>query len=166
MLIFEGVDASGKDTTMEALNKHLDYEIIRGSSFELTGGKDEFELYEAFDSLTGLDNVILNRYIYSNMVYAPLFDDYSRLNSSDAELIESKIKDKATIIYLYADKEVIAERFRSRGEEYVDESQIESILESYRQLLLNTELDVIMIDTGKFSTAEAVDTILTMLELN
>lgn len=165
MLIFEGIDASGKDTTMEELNKYLDYEIIRGSSFELTGGKNEDELYETFDSLTGLDNIILNRYIYSNMVYATLFDDYSKLRASDAELIENKIKDKATIIYLYADKEVIAERFKSRGEEYVDESQIESILEAYREQLLNTELDVIMIDTGKFNTEQAVSTILNMLEI-
>lgn len=165
LLIFEGIDTSGKDTIMNEVNKHLNFEIVRGSSFELTNGKDEMELFYSFYRMTALDNVILNRYVYSNLVYAPIFSDYNMMNVEELPIIENKLKDKAVIIYLHADKDVITDRFKSRGEKYVDENQIEEILESYRDILQNTELDVISINTGKSSIQESVDSILSFLDI-
>lgn len=78
MIILEGTDCRYKSTIADKLSKELGYPVIKGSSFELAKSGNE-KLFEHFNKLADEDNVIIDRYIYSNLVYAKKFKDYSIL---------------------------------------------------------------------------------------
>lgn len=160
LITLEGCDATGKTTLVNALAKRLDYDVVKGSSFEITGGKNQDELFESFMELTTLDNTILDRYIYSNEVYAPLYSDYACLNDEQRRFIEREVQGATLIIYLSAPVEVIKERFRTRGEDYVDEDKIETILHSYEQSLSKSNLEILRYDTSQLTTDEIVESII------
>ena len=164
IFIFVGVDAAGKDTLIEEIHKRTDYNVLRGSSFELTHGKNENELFESFMEFTKMDNIILNRYMYCNYVYAPLFDDYAQIRLEDVRFIEKELKGDAMVIHLYADEDVIKQRFKSRGEDYVDKNKIKTIMDSYEKVLKHSQLDVLSFDTGELSVDEIVNEIFTYLK--
>ena len=160
LLIACGCDTTGKTTLVNALAERLDYDVVKGSSFEITGGKNQEELFEAFMELTALENTILDRYIYSNEVYSPLYNDYSCLNDEQRRFIEREVQGATLIIYLSAPVEVIKERFRTRGEDYVDEDKIETILHNYEESLNKSNLTILRYDTSQSTTEEIVESII------
>lgn len=164
IIITEGIDCSGKSTLIEALAKEIGYEVQQGSSFSITANKTEEELFEAFMSFTKLDNIILDRYMYSNLVYAPLYNDYACLSDEHRKFIEREIKGDTLLVYLCADKSTIAQRFKTRGEEYVDESKITAILDGYDAQLGKTSLDFLIYDTSYLETNDIVKSIVGYLE--
>lgn len=160
ILIIVGVDCSGKDTLIEELHKRTGYDVHRGSSFNLTHGKSQDELFESFMSFTKMNNIILNRYYMCNHVYAPLYNDYAQIREEDMRFIERELQGDALVIHLYADEDVIKLRFKTRGEDYVDECKIKTILESYDKFVEECELDVLSFDTGIKTSTEIADIIM------
>ncbi|MBF8228955.1 deoxynucleoside kinase, partial [Bacillus subtilis] len=130
LIILEGPDCCFKSTVAAKLSKELKYPIIKGSSFELAKSGNE-KLFEHFNKLADEDNVIIDRFVYSNLVYAKKFKDYSILTERQLRFIEDKIKAKAKVVYLHADPSVIKKRLRVRGDEYIEGKDIDSILELY-----------------------------------
>ncbi|AME04820.1 AAA family ATPase [Bacillus sp. SDLI1] len=153
MIILEGTDCCYKSTVADKLSKELGYPVLKGSSFELAKSGNE-KLFEHFNKLADEDNVIIDRYIYSNLVYAKKFKDYSILTEEQQRTIEKKIRDKAKVIYLYADAKVIKQRLRERGDEYINDRDIEPVLELYREVMSDVGLHTYSWDTEQWDSEE------------
>ncbi|AZJ44229.1 AAA family ATPase [Bacillus velezensis] len=163
MIILEGTDCCYKSTIADKLSKELGYPVLKGSSFELAKSGNE-KLFEHFNKLADEDNVIIDRYIYSNLVYARKFKDYSILTKEQQRVIEKKIRDKAKVIYLHADPQVIKHRLRERGDEYINDRDIEPVLELYREVMSDVGLHTYSWDTEQWSSEEIAEGIIHLIE--
>lgn len=97
-----------------------------------------------------MDDIIVDRFIYSNLVYASLYDDYSILNEDQVDDIQQVMnKKKLVTVYLTADDETIKERLRIRGDDYVVEDMVSNINEKYREVMQNavTQVNINTYDT-------------------
>ncbi|MGO5674723.1 AAA family ATPase [Bacillus subtilis] len=162
MIILEGTDCCYKSTVADKLSKELGYPVIKGSSFELAKSGNE-KLFEHFNKLADEDNVIIDRYIYSNLVYAKKFKDYSILTEEQQRAIEEKIRDKAKVIYLHADPKVIKQRLLERGDEYINDRDIEPVLELYNQVIDEMGLHMNSWDTNEWNSDEIVEDIIHLI---
>lgn len=138
MIILEGNETNFKSTIAEKLHSKLGYEVVKGSSFEFaTNGNDV--LNKRMISFAEMDNIILDRFIYSNLVYASLKKDYSILTQEQVQNIENMIRDKAIIVYLHAPSEVLVQRLEERGDEYIKSDELKGINEVYEQVMSNVK---------------------------
>ncbi|QVN25781.1 deoxynucleoside kinase [Bacillus halotolerans] len=163
LIILEGPDCCFKSTVAAKLSKELKYPIIKGSSFELAASGNK-KLFEHFNKLADEDNVIIDRFVYSNLVYAKKFKDYSILTEQQLRVIEDKIKSKAKVVYLHADSNVIKERLSERGDEYIEEQDIDPILGLYREVMNNAGLHTYSWDTGQWGSDEIVEDLIQLFE--
>lgn len=150
--ILEGSDCTGKSTLAQKLSEATGFKIVKGSSFEHSKCTNE-ELYKKFLELTKLDNVIIDRFIWSNLCYATLYSDYSILTDEQRKHIISLMKDKAELVWLTAPNEVIKQRLSIRGDDYINEEAVDSINELNNKVL--SEVEGIL--TWEFDTSE-IDT--------
>ncbi|MEH7714257.1 ATP-binding protein [Bacillus velezensis] len=163
MIILEGTDCCYKSTVADKLSKELGYPVIKGSSFELAKSGNE-KLFEHFNKLADEDNVIIDRYIYSNLVYARKFKGYSILTEDQQREIEEKIRYKAKVVYLHADPKVIKQRLLERGDEYINDRDIEPVLELYREVMSNVRLHTYSWDTEQWNSDEIVEGLIQLFE--
>ncbi|WHY22605.1 deoxynucleoside kinase [Bacillus halotolerans] len=162
LIILEGPDCCFKSTVAAKLSKELKYPIIKGSSFELATSGNE-KLFEHFNKLADEDNVIIDRFVYSNLVYAAKFKDYSIITEEQQRAIEEKIRHKAKVIYLHADPKVIKQRLLDRGDEYIVNEDIEPVLELYNQVIDNMGLHMNSWDTNEWNSDEIVEDIIHLI---
>lgn len=156
----EGNEAVFKTTIAEKLNKATGFQVIKGSSFELSKCTND-ELYFYFKNLMAMDDIIIDRTIYSNLVYATLYDDYSILNEKQVEELEKMMKKKnVKTVYLIASSETIKARLRERGDEYVKEDEIDGIQDKYDEVMSNAKAPITWYDTEEFSSDEIVKELL------
>jgi len=155
VFILEGCDAVGKSTLSTALSQKLNMSVYHGSSFEASKSSNEV-LFNSFLKYTDMDDIIIDRYTYSNLVYATLYKDYSIITYEQLERIEGLIKDKAVLVYLYADSETIKDRLSNRGDDYVKANMIDSILSEYEKVLSKSQLFKMKFDTNKLTTEQIV----------
>ncbi|MEC2307715.1 nucleoside/nucleotide kinase family protein [Bacillus atrophaeus] len=159
LIILEGADCCYKSTVAAKLSKEMGYPIIKGSSFELATSGNE-KLFEHFSKLADEDNVIIDRFIYSNLVYARKFKNYSILTEQQLRIIEDKIKMKAKVVYLHADPKIIKQRLLDRGDEYIVERDIEPVLKLYNNVIDNMGLQMNSWDTNEWNSDEIVEDII------
>lgn len=160
--ILEGSDATGKTTLAKQLSDKLELLTIKGSSFEQSDCTNE-ELYKHFKKVANLDNVIVDRHIYSNRIYATLYKDYAILSDKQRTKIENIFKQDALVIYLTADEETIIKRLKQRGDKYVTPDKVAPILNLYQVAIsdaLDNNVTVLYYDTSILSTEEIVEDIL------
>lgn len=158
--IVVGTDCSGKTSLVEMLSDITEFKVVKGSSFEHSKCTQD-ELFEKFLEFTKLDNVIFDRFTYCNEVYAPMYDDFAMLSDEQRRFIEQEMKDKATIIYLFADNEVLEKRFNSRGDDYVSLDKLKYAKGKYEEALHKVKhLEVVKFDTGRMTTKQIVEDIL------
>jgi thymidylate kinase len=155
LIILEGNECNYKTTVAEKLSKQLHIPVVKGSTFEFSKCTNE-ELFERFRSLTELDNVIIDRFIYSNKVYATLYKDYAILTDDQREEIERLIQRKATVYYLFADSEIIESRIKERGDDYVVTAMVSKINSQYDITMVKSNLKVVAFDTNDWSSDEIV----------
>lgn len=163
LIILEGNECCFKTTVAEKLSKKLGWDIVKGSSFELAQCNNA-ELFEHFLGITHMKNKIVDRYIYSNLVYASLYKDFAIINEEQQNIIEDTLKDKAIIVYLYASPDVIKERLEERGDDYVEVDMIESINEKYDQVTISDKVYNTMYDTEYLTSDEIVNQILAEID--
>ena len=165
-LIFEACDAGGKTTTIEKLQEKLGWKVIKGSSFELAK-LDSLGLIKAFHDMT-LDNykenVIFDRFIYSNEVYAKMFNDYTLLSDDVRRALEEDFPEQTYIIYLYANPEIIKQRLLERGDDYISTDHVEKIMDGYSDAIDKTNIRVLFYNTGQRSADDIVDSIIRIIE--
>ncbi|MCL1700701.1 hypothetical protein [Lysinibacillus sp. Bpr_S20] len=155
-----GTDCSGKTSLVDMLSDITEFKVVKGSSFEHSKCTQE-ELFDKFLEFTKMDAVIFDRFHICNEVYSPMYDDFAMLSDDQRRYIEREMKDKATIIYLYADDEVLEERFNSRGDDYVSLEKLKYAKRKYEEAIHKIKhLEVVKFNTGKMTTKEIVEQIL------
>jgi thymidylate kinase len=159
LIILEGNECCFKTTVAEKLSKKLHIPVVKGSSFEFSKCTNG-ELFDRFQELSKLENVIVDRFIYSNIVYATLYEDYAILSDDQREEIENLIKHKATVYYLFADNKVIEDRIKERGDDYVVPEKVFEINSMYGNVMGGACLKVVSYDTTDWSSDEIVEDIL------
>lgn len=143
-----------KSTTAEKLSNLTGYEVIKGSSFELSQC-DNKTLNHYFNSLIALDDIIVDRFIYSNLTYASLYKDYSILNEQQVSEIERKMKrKKIKTAFLTASSETIKQRLSVRGDDYVNEDMVDTINEKFHEVIRNAKAPITWYDTEEFNSDE------------
>lgn len=165
MIVLCGNECNYKSTIAEKLHSKLGYEVVKGSSFEYaTNGNDV--LNKRMISFAEMDNVILDRFIYSNLVYASLKKDYSILTPEQVKNIEDMIREKAIIIYLHAPSEVLVKRLEERGDEYIKSDELKGINEVYEQVMSNVEnMYLFDYDTSKMDSEKIANQIVSLVKL-
>ena len=131
IIVLEGCDCVGKTTFAEMLSEKTGYEVVKGSSFEISElGADG--MFEHMMSLLDRDNIIIDRFFYSNLVYGKLYD-YPLMTIDQYIQLSIKLNKRALVIYLNAQPHVIAERMLSRGDDMIKVEDINKILDGYNK---------------------------------
>ena len=132
-IIVEGVDGVGKDSFIERLAELTDKKVMRGSSFEISELGPE-KMYEKLkEMITSNDDLIINRFFYSNAVYGPLYD-YPMLSHEQYVELNDLVCDDAIVYYLVANTEIIKERINNRGDDKVKPEEIQGIKDAYTEM--------------------------------
>ena len=163
-IIVCGMDCTGKTSVVERLVEKLNYEVRKGSSFEMVAGKTNDEILNSILDLIYDDNVIFDRFSYCNYTYAPLYNDYAVLTEEQIRYIERELKGSAIIVYLTASNETIKQRFETRGEDYVTPDKITSIKLGYEKVLADAELPVYTYITDIIDVESIVEDILDIIK--
>lgn len=153
LIILEGNECCFKTTIAEKLSKKLNIPVVKGSSFEFSQCTNE-QLFERFKELCELDNVIIDRFIYSNRVYATLYEDFAILTDEQRKQIEELIHKKAKVYYLYADEKIIKQRISQRGDDYVNLDMVGKINKEYSGTMLDAGIATVSFDTNEWNSDE------------
>lgn len=131
--ILEGCDCVGKTTFAEMLAEKTGYEIVKGSSFEISElGADG--MFEHMMSLLDRNNIIIDRFFYSNLVYGELFK-YPMMKLEQYDALKEKMNKKAFLIYLHAPLTTIRKRMENRGDDMIKFENVSDILSLYNATL-------------------------------
>lgn len=130
IIIVEGVDASGKDTFIDNLVKLTGFKKIRGSSFELAqrGPDDMYNHWKTI--LDSKEDLIVNRFFYSNSVYGPMYD-YPTLSIEQFKELHKLVNENAILYFINADTDVLMERINERGDNMVDMEDVKDLQAGY-----------------------------------
>lgn len=158
LIILEGNECCFKSTVAEKLSEKLNIPVVKGSSFEFSQCTNK-QLFERFKELCELDDVVIDRFIYSNRVYATLYEDFAILNCVQRKHIEELINKKAKVYYLYADSDIIKERISVRGDEYVNLDMVDKINKEYIDTMLDAGINTIAFDTNEWNSDEIAEDI-------
>ncbi len=160
LIILEGVDCTFKSTLASELSKRLDLPIQHGSSFE-SAKKPNAELYKWYlNKLITPKNKILDRFIYSNLVYSSVYQGYTSLTEQQFRDIENLIlnlHDVARIIYCYGYLTDICERMRLRGEDKVKEKDIDILFRAYENILGRTRIRTLLYNSSLCSPVDFIN---------
>lgn len=149
-IVLEGNECNFKTTIAEKLKEKLGFEIVKGTSFEIATAENE-KLYEHCKKVATMENVIIDRFIHSNYVYASLYPHYTMLTKDQFNALDWYLKqnDENTIVaYLYASTDVLKERIRVRGDEHINENRLEDINNLYDALMGDGHCDPYFFDTS------------------
>ena len=132
-IILEGSDCTGKTTFAQKLSEKLGFEVVKGSSFEIAElGADG--MFEHMMSLLDRDDIIIDRFFYSNLVYGRLFN-YPMMNPEQYDQLVDKLEGNGLLIYLHAPEGIIRYRMKKRGDDMIKADDISNILASYKEEL-------------------------------
>lgn len=148
IFIIEGVDCTGKTTLAKELAKRTGYEIVKGSSFEIAKNGANY-MFEYMSRLLDRENIIIDRFFHSNWVYSDVYN-YDKMTIEQFSALANKVNHRALLVYLYANPDTIIKRMRERGENYVDEKDVEILLQKYQEIFQHSVLGnkmVIQINT-------------------
>lgn len=159
LIILEGNECCFKSTVAKKVSEVLKIPVIKGSSFELSTVSNE-QLFKNFINQAKLDNVCIDRSIYSNQTYATIYNDFTILTDEQRQYIENMIKDKAVVYYLFADDDVIKDRIRERGDDYVELEMISEINKLFAKNISKSPLKVVYYDTSEWTSDEIAQEII------
>lgn len=129
IIVLEGCDAVGKTTFANTLAEKTGYEVVKGSSFEISElGADG--MFEHMMQLLDKDNIIIDRFFYSNLIYGRLFD-YPMMTPEQYDMLIEKLDERALLVYLHASEGVISYRMQNRGDDMIKVENIGDILDGY-----------------------------------
>jgi thymidylate kinase len=135
VIILEGCDCVGKTTFAEELARQTGYEVIKGSSFEISQlGADG--MYKHMSDLLDRDNIIIDRFYLSNYVYGNLYN-YPTMSDLQFEKLAIKTDFSALTIYLTASEDTIKYRMSNRGDDMIKTDEVTKILGKYEEGIRN-----------------------------
>ncbi len=158
IIIVEGCDLAGKSTIVNALSKKMPGIVMKITA--RPNSKDKHEIhklktyyYSVLDYINRFYQskvVILDRFFPSEMVYSKVKRGYEAFADLEYKEME-KVLGHRNHILIYCDpgKETILNRLRSRGDDYINETDIEHLLKRYEFFMKRTSLKVLRLDTNK-----------------
>lgn len=168
-LVIEGVDKSGKSTLIEKLKNHFPKAIQlklmtkpKNSSQEETNKL--FETYTKMKEITDDPNYtfIFDRYYQSELVYSYIRGN-DRLETKEGQEffnnLENEIEDSTFVVLLEHPADKVAERFNKCKEDFVKPEDIVKLQQRYREVITNSKLDYIIMDTMELGLDKAVEEI-------
>ena len=147
--IFEGVDCTGKSTCFNSLKERYEKDIIFiKESYTPSVQERKDRVHKMNDLLRQNKTVIYDR--------ATLIDDfvYSGVTSNEEPIFKDQmnlikeIVQKCVVIHFDCDNEVLLERFKERGDEYVQGFEtIQKLKKKYKEIYNFLNVKVLKIDT-------------------
>lgn len=164
LLIFTGVDGSGKTTFVDRLVNKYNCEAIH-----FCAPKDFNHAKSDYLSFLEKQNTscVVDRLHDGEFVYGIKYR-----NNNIEEVIEftkeyeTKLKDKfdVKLFYVFADKDTLLKRYETRGEDFIDWLHIEELQELYNIFLKTTSLETYIIDTTHETIENNLDKIIDIVE--
>lgn len=133
IIILEGCDCAGKSTLAEQLAKKTGYEIVKGSSFEISQLGAE-GMFKYMMELLNRDNIIIDRFYLSNYVYGNLYN-YPTMEEEQFVRLASTADTRALTIIVESPECVIKTRMKQRGDNDIKVEEVASILAKYDEVL-------------------------------
>lgn len=132
--IVEGNDGSGKTTYIEKIDK--DPDLTQVISFSKPGDNFDKAIYFQYAFMTG--DIILDRFIFSEIVYSKHFNRGCMLSDDDVAMIEDTlIKRGEEVKFLDTDPSVCYKRLDEDDKKIFSKEDIENISYLYRETLEN-----------------------------
>lgn len=128
VLVFEGIDKSGKDT-----------------------------IIKEFQKLTDCRYVIVNRFIGSNWVYSKFKNRETVLELSRYIELDKSMSSNFIQVYLYASKKDLMQRIKNTKETDIKIKDIDEILALYGIWLEITSMNTIVLDTSAYSAEKCAE---------
>lgn len=138
ILLFTGVDKSGKSTLMNEVLKTTNRHIC-------------------------VDRFTACQYVYGELKNKVDTPEIFELRKLEAWMSVAPIP--AFFVYVSAETHIIAKRFKEHNETDIHVSQIVKVKEGYTKYLQNSPLRVININTSRLSVEEATDLIIQTADL-
>ena len=176
-IIIEGVDKSGKSTIIEKMKNQFEYGLAIKNMIKPKDALEEetgriIDMYDQIlriSSQSDLKNpsnrnftYILDRFYQSEIVYSILrgndrFEEEGFMAVVD--LWENKIAKDTLLVLLETDPAIVAERFKTCGEDYVKEGQIRMLQERYNRCFEMSKLPKIKLDTTQLGVEKSLELI-------
>lgn len=134
ILILEGENKTGKSTIARYICDHYDFDYIKCSQPK---GDPYVEYMEILKKIERSGrNTVLDRFLYGEFVYGPIYRGKSGLSETQKRNIELKaLSLNAHVIYCSDDPKNIAKRFKEEKEEFASEKLIKRTLELFSQVI-------------------------------
>lgn len=154
VLIFEGCDASGKTTIQEILREIIRHAFLIHTSAPVKGNSKEY-FYNLLDKLTDFASIInqplfFDRFHVGELVYGSIFRPETIDDAVKEKMfrLEERLAEKeAKMVYITASPDTIVNRLKKRGDWYVQPSDVQRILDKYKQMLAKSRLPIFRLDT-------------------
>ena len=161
LIIFTGVDATGKSTIVEYISNKLN--IPTKHMDKVKNEEEGKKLNYAILNNTN-DDLIMDRYYMEECVYAIVYRNYEAKYIQELEnLLLTKFN--VVIVCTFAETEVIEERFDSRGESSTKKENIPELKKLYDDFLQNSLIKKkILIDTTNNLIEKDYNDIIRLLE--
>jgi thymidylate kinase len=153
MIIIEGCDATGKTTLAKELAEKLNFDYFK-DGFHRLGVKYYLNTAKAKDQNTICDRFHLGEYVY------PIIKKDGRIPLTKAQqfLIEKELLiNKSVLIYCETSKDFIANKFDTRGEDFVVKNDINQIISLFRERVEISLLPKFYFDVQKNTIDQVID---------
>lgn len=168
IILFDGVDKTGKTTLSTMLHKYNGYEYRKHSTMH-SAVDALMASTKVLKDITSHKTYIFDRFYFpSDAVYGPIVGGYElspfvRRGYSDY-VIPLLREHHAVFIHCTASDEVLAERFIREKEEYASVKQIQAIAAEYRKIAESNVFDnVITLDSTNDAPGELYEQLITQL---
>lgn len=166
VIIIEGIDLAGKSTIVERIGKTFPGIIMKNTDRPLDNSPKErrkiksyYQKILEFVNHNRTTNVILDRFFPSELAYSLPKRGYEAFDDKEFKDFERVIEAlDHYVILCNPGIEKILERYKTRGDDYIVEADIEEIIKRYNRFAANSDLNILWLDTSK-PVDELVDTI-------
>ena len=168
VILVDGIDCSGKSTLVESLGKKFPGIVIKPNYRPKDKSDKEISKYKrhAYAVMEFINQnrkdlfIILDRFYSSELVYSKVKRKYDAFDDMSYTRIERSLASLPHLyIYCAPSKEVIIERLKTRGDDYINEKDVDKLYQRYEYFYENTKLTKIKIDTSK-----SIDSLLLEIE--
>ena len=144
LIIITGCDRTGKSTLCNQLMKLI--ADAKYTHFSVPASKEEAKqsYFQFINDIDPKQTYIIDRFYECESVYAPIYRQYDLDYSRE---IEQYIRNKDRVLYLYlqSDIDVIRERIKKDGEDYVQNDDLEKVISNYQLFMKQLHLPYLML---------------------
>lgn len=142
IVIFAGCDCTGKSTYASMMDKSI-WQLRKGSANSDPGAAITILKSDMIE----YDNVLYDRIpLIDDIVYSQVFSKKDSVLVSHKDQIHNLLS-QCCVIYFICENQVILDRLRKRGDEYITDDQIPEIKNEYRKTFELLDIHPHIIDT-------------------